>query len=159
MKITIIITAILFIYAAFSTIFHETALVGDIGKKIGDTNLYLFGYLAYINIFVLFYPLYKLYTDVRVRKNIDFYLGWLLFFIALILLSALVLEAENRGLVGTEVVEFLAPLIGQAGLWLFWLMIMALSLVFIIDDDFKFSALKMKKTRCFTLFWLDREGV
>ena len=145
MKITIIITAILFIYAAFSTIFHETALVGDIGKKIGDTNLYLFGYLAYINIFVLFYPLYKLYTDVRVRKNIDFYLGWLLFFIALILLSALVLEAENRGLVGTEVVEFLAPLIGQAGLWLFWLMIMALSLVFIIDDDFKFSALKMKK--------------
>lgn len=145
MKITIIITAILFIYAAFSTIFHETALVGDIGKKIGDTNLYLFGYLAYINIFVLFYPLYKLYTDVRVRKNIDFYLGWLLFFIALILLSALVLEAEDRGLVGTEVVEFLAPLIGQAGLWLFWLMIMALSLVFIIDDDFKFSALKMKK--------------
>ncbi len=73
MKITIIITAILFIYAAFSTIFHETALVGDIGKKIGDTNLHLFGYLAYINIFVLFYPLYKLYSDARVRKDIDFY--------------------------------------------------------------------------------------
>ncbi|MGB5505459.1 MAG: DNA translocase FtsK [Sulfurovum sp.] len=147
MKITIIITAVLFIYAAFSTIFHETALVGDIGKKIGDTNLHLFGHLAFINIFVLFYPLYKLYTDVRVRKNIDFYLGWLLFFIALILFSALVLEAQDRGFIGTQIVEFLYPLIGKAGLWLFWLMIMALSLVFIIDDDFNFSGFKMKKPK------------
>ena len=147
MKITIIITAILFIYAAFSTIFHETRLVGDIGKQIGDTNLYLFGHLAYINIFVLFYPLYKLYTDTRVRKNIDFYLGWLLFFIALILFSSLVLEAQDRGFIGTQIVEFLYPLIGKAGLWLFWLMIMALSLVFIIDDDFEFPGFKMKKPK------------
>jgi len=145
LKITIIITAILFIYAAFSTIFHEMALVGDIGKKIGDTNLYLFGYLAYINFFVLFYPLYKLYSDVRVRKNIDFYLGWMLFFIALILFSALVLEGQDRGFIGTQIVEFLYPLIGKAGLWLFWLMIMALSLVFILDDDFDFSRFKMNK--------------
>ena len=155
MKITIIITAILFIYAAFSTIFHETALVGDIGKKIGDTNLYLFGHLAYINIFVLFYPLYKLYTDARVRKDIDFYLGWLLFFIALILFSSLVLEAQDRGFIGTQIVEFLYPLIGKAGLWLFWLMIMALSLVFIIDDDFKFSGFKMKSPKVSLSFsWL-----
>ena len=155
MKITIIITAILFIYAAFSTIFHETALVGDIGKKIGDTNLYLFGHLAYINIFVLFYPLYKLYSNDRVRKNIDFYLGWMLFFIALILFSALVLEAQDRGFIGTQIVEFLYPLIGKAGLWLFWLMIMALSLVFIIDDDFNFSRFKMNKPEfSFSFSWL-----
>lgn len=156
MKITIIITAILFIYAAFSTIFHETALVGDIGEKIGDTNLYLFGHLAYINIFVLFYPLYKLYTDARVRKDIDFYLGWLLFFIALILFSSLVLEVQDRGFIGTQIVEFLYPLIGKAGLWLFWLMIMALSLVFIIDDDFKFSGFKMKTPKISLSFsWLN----
>jgi DNA segregation ATPase FtsK/SpoIIIE, S-DNA-T family len=155
LKITIIITAILFIYAAFSTIFHETALVGDIGKKIGDTNLYLFGHLAYINIFVLFYPLYKLYTDARVRKDIDFYLGWLLFFISLVLFSSLVLEAQDRGFIGTEIVEFLYPLIGKAGLWLFWLMIMALSLVFIIDDDFKFSGFKTKTPKVSLSFsWL-----
>jgi len=155
LKITIIITAILFIYAAFSTIFHETALVGDIGKKIGDTNLYLFGHLAYINIFVLFYPLYKLYIDARVRKDIDFYLGWLLFFISLILFSSLVLEAQDRGFIGTEIVEFLYPLIGKAGLWLFWLMIMALSLVFIIDDDFKFSGFKTKTPKISLSFsWL-----
>ena len=41
-------------YGAFSTLFPETALIGNIGKIIGDTNLHLFGYFAYINIFVLF---------------------------------------------------------------------------------------------------------
>ncbi|TNF45255.1 MAG: DNA translocase FtsK, partial [Epsilonproteobacteria bacterium] len=109
------------------------------------------------NIFVLFYPLYKLYTDARVRKDIDFYLGWVLFFIALILFSSLVLEDQNRGFVGTQIVEFLSPLIGKAGLWLFWLMIMALSLVFIIDDDFKFSGLKMKGPKVSLSFsWLGK---
>jgi len=155
LKITIIITAILFIYAAFSTLFHETALAGDIGKKIGDTNLYLFGHLAYINIFVLFYPLYKLYSDPRVRKDIDFYLGWLLFFIALILFSALVLEVQDKGFIGTQIVAFLSPLIGKAGLWLFWLMVMVLSLVFIVDDDFNFSGFKVRKPHISLSFsWL-----
>ncbi len=144
MKITIIITAILFIYAAFSTFYYDTDLIGDIGKIIGGTNLSLFGYFAYANILLLFYPLYKLYTDANVRKDIDFYLGWILLFISLIILSALVLEAKDVGFVGTQIVEFLQPLIGKAGLWLFWLMVTALSLVFIIDDDFKFSGFNIK---------------
>jgi len=144
LKITIIITAILFLYAAFSTLFLETALVGNIGKIIGETNIHLFGYLAYVNIFILFYPLYKLYTDKRVRKDIDFYLGWILLFIAIVILEALVLEAKDVGFLGTQIVDFLQPFIGKAGLWMFWLMIAALALVFILDDDFKFSSLKVK---------------
>ncbi|MEY3090391.1 MAG: hypothetical protein RL113_707 [Pseudomonadota bacterium] len=142
MRITIIITAILFIYAAFSTIFYQSALVGDIGKKIGEMNLYLFGDLAYINFFVLFYPLYKLYTHPYERKNIDFYLGWTLLLISLILLSTLVLEGGSRGFLGIQIVEFLQPLIGKAGLWLLWLMVFVLSGVFILDDEFRFSHLK-----------------
>ena len=139
LKITIIITAILFIYAAFSTFYYETDLIGNFGKIIGGTNLSLFGHVAYVNILILFYPLYKLYTDANVRKDIDFYLGWMLLFISLILLSALVLAPENVGFIGTQIVAFLQPLIGKAGLWLFWLMVTALALVFIIDDDFEFS--------------------
>ena len=143
MKITIIITAILFLYGAFSTLFHDTALAGNIGKIVGETNLHLFGYLAYINIFILFYPLYKLYTNVRVRKDLDFYLGWILLFIALVIFEALILDLKDAGYLGTQVVEFLQPFIGKAGLWLLWLMIMTLSLVFILDDDFSFSSLKV----------------
>jgi len=144
LKITIIITAILFMYGAFSTLFPETALIGNIGKIIGDTNLHFFGYFAYVNIFILFYPLYQLYTNASLRKELDFYLGWILFFIALIIFESLVLELKNAGFIGTQVVEFLHPLIGKAGLWLLWLMIMALSLVFILDDDFSPKDLKIK---------------
>ncbi len=141
MKISLIVIAILFIYGAFSTFFHDTALAGNIGKIVGDTNLHMFGYFAYINILILFYPLYKLYSDVSARKNIDFYLGWILFFIAAVIFESMVLELKNAGFIGNQVVEFLQPLIGKAGLWLLWLMIMALSLVFILDDDFSFKPL------------------
>ncbi len=147
MKITIIITAILFMYGAFSTIFHDTKLAGNIGKIVGETNIYLFGYLAYASIFILFYPLYKLYSDSRVRKDIDFYLGWILLYIALIIFQALVVDLKDAGLIGTLIVEFLNPYIGQAGLWLLWLMSMTLALVFILDDDFSFSAFKPKTTK------------
>ena len=154
MKITIIITAILFIYVVFSTIYHDTILTGDIGKKIGETNIALFGYLAYINIFILFYPLYKLYRYSSFRKNLDFYLGWILLFISLILFSALVLEPENVGLIGTLIVEFLQPLIGKAGLWLFWLMVTSLAMVFIIDDDFTFPSFNIEKKSSFSFDWV-----
>ncbi|MEA1953242.1 MAG: DNA translocase FtsK [Campylobacterota bacterium] len=146
MKITIIITSILFFYAAFSTIFLETSLVGNIGEKIGTTNIHLFGYFAYINIFILFYPFYKLYTDVTVRKKWDFYMGWLLFLVALIIFFSLVLQTENIGYVGTQVTTFLHPYIGQAGLWMLWLMSVMLSLLFIIDDDFSFSDLNQENS-------------
>jgi len=141
LKISIIVIAILFIYGAFSTLFHDTALAGNIGKIVGDTNLHLFGYFAYINILILFYPLYKLYSDASVRKNIDFYLGWVLFFIAAVIFESMVLELKNAGFIGNQVVAFLEPLIGTAGLWLLWLMIISLSLVFIVDDDFSFKEL------------------
>ncbi|WP_294950861.1 DNA translocase FtsK [Sulfurovum sp.] len=141
MKIVIIITAILFMYGAFSTLFHETALVGNIGKIVGDTNLHLFGYFAYVNIIILFYPLYKLYTRPKVRKEIDFYLGWILLFIGAVLFESLVLESRNIGFIGTQIIGFLAPLIGKAGLWLLWLMVMVLSLVFILEDDFSWRSL------------------
>jgi S-DNA-T family DNA segregation ATPase FtsK/SpoIIIE len=141
LKISIIVIAILFIYGAFSTLFHDVALAGNIGKIVGDMNIYLFGYFAYINILILFYPLYKLYADPRVRKNIDFYLGWILFFIAAVIFESMILEFKHAGFIGNQVVEFLQPLIGKAGLWLLWLMIISLSMVFIVDDDFSFKSL------------------
>lgn len=143
MKITLIIISILFVYIAFSTLFLETGLVGNIGEKIGQTNIFLFGYLAYINIFILFYPLYKLFTDRSKLKDIDFYLGWILFFIGLIFFESLILELKDAGFIGTQIVEFLEPFIGKAGLWLSWLLITLLSLVFILDDDFSPKDIKL----------------
>jgi len=131
-------------YGSFSTIFHDTALAGDVGKLVGETNIHLFGWFAYINIILLFYPLYKLYTDEKSRKNIDFYLGWILLYIAIVIFESMVLELKDVGFIGTQLVLFLEPLIGKAGLWLLWLMIISLSFVFILDDDFSFKELLTK---------------
>ena len=147
MKTTLIITAILFIYGAFSTFFRDTALAGNIGKLVGDTNIYLFGYFAYINILLLFIPLYKLYSDASVRRDIDFYLGWILLFIGAALFEALLVDPADAGFIGTQVVSFLQPYIGKAGLWLFWLMIISLSALFIVDETFEWRALLPKRER------------
>ena len=157
MKISIIILGIIFIYAAFSTIYLDGQLSGNIGESLGEGNLMLFGYFAYVNIILLFIPLYKLYTDVRVRKDIDFYLGWMLVFIACILFFALVLEPEHVGFVGTQIIEFLQPLIGKAGLWLFWLMVSALALVFVMDEEFDISNIKLEMPRL-SLGWFSALG-
>ncbi len=158
MKITIIITAILLLYGAFSTFFHDTALAGNIGKAVGETNIYLFGYLAYINLFILFYPLYRLYKDEELRRELDFYLGWILLFIALIILEAMVLDPKDAGYVGNQIVSFLEPFIGKAGLWFFWLMVVSLAVVFVLDDDFSMPSFGLKAAKkhdtLFSFAWL-----
>jgi S-DNA-T family DNA segregation ATPase FtsK/SpoIIIE len=135
LKISIILLTILFSYGIFSTFFHEFRLTGNIGKTVGETNIYLFGYFAYVNILILFYPLYKLYSDSLIRKSLDFYLGWILLFIALIILEALVLDKASAGFLGTQVVDVLKPYIGSAGLWFFWMMIVSLLSVFLVDES------------------------
>ncbi|MCB4755276.1 MAG: DNA translocase FtsK 4TM domain-containing protein, partial [Sulfurovum sp.] len=152
MKTILIMTAILFIYGIFSTFFRDTALSGNIGNIVGNTNIYLFGSFAYMNILILFYPLYKLYTNVAVRNNIDFYLGWVLLFIGAILFESLTLEAKDAGIIGPQVVEFLRPYIGEAGLWLLWLMTITLALTFIVDDEFQWQSLVSKREKIIILF-------
>ena len=147
MKITIIISAVVFIYLAFSTIFHDTKLAGNIGGIVGSTNIELFGYLAYINIFLLFYPLYRLYKQPKLFKQLDFYAGWLLFFVSMVVLPALIFDKPASGLLSDEISAFLLPYIGKAGMWLFWLMILSLSLVLIVDDDFSFDFLAKRRDK------------
>jgi S-DNA-T family DNA segregation ATPase FtsK/SpoIIIE len=156
LKITIIITAILFIYAAFSTIFVDTKLVGNIGKIVGETNLHLFGYFAYINLVILFYPLYRLYIAGELYKKLDYIVGWLLFFVGFVILSGLILPPEGVGFVANEIITFLNPYIGKAGLWLLWFMIFALALVLILDDDFSWISFAKENTPSSFDFSIDK---
>ncbi len=114
----VIIFAILFIYFAFSTLFYGTKLAGDIGDTIGLTNLTLFGNLAYINIFLLFYPMYRLYEEPTRSKHIEFYVGWLLFFISTIILPALIFDAPETGMLSDSIASFFASFNWQG-----WLMV------------------------------------
>jgi len=132
--ITIIFILIFFIYGAFSTIFHSTEMVGQIGKTYGETNIQLFGYLAYIDLLILIYPLYSLYKDKRLLKDIEFYVGWTLFLISLIIFQVLVVNIYESGSIGLSVYDMLYPYIGKAGMWLLWLLSMLVSFVLILDE-------------------------
>ena len=136
MRVYIIITTILFIYIIFSTIFHDTAIVGGVGNFIGNGNFFLFGHFSYINIFILLCPLYKIYKDPSRRKDKDFYLGWSMLFLGFVLFNSLILENRDMGFIGRSIIEILTPLIGKVGLWLFWIMLISLSFIFLIGDDF-----------------------
>ena len=88
-QILAIIGAIVLAYGTFSTIFHDTSMVGNIGKRLGEVNLDLFGYLAYVNFPLLFYPLYRFYRTPVLLKRLDGYVGWLLFFLSFVMLQYL----------------------------------------------------------------------
>lgn len=124
------------IYGAFSTLFHDSQIVGKVGKVVGETNIEYFGFVAYINLLILLYPLYKIYKNINLIKQLDFIVGWLLFFIGLFLLGGLLFSPDNAGYVGFNLVDFLVPYIGKLGLWLFWFMILIMSIILIVDDNF-----------------------
>ena len=134
MHILIVIFFILFIYGAFSTIFHSAETVGQIGKVYGETNIELFGYLAYVNLLILLYPLYQMYKNKRLLKDIEFYVGWTILLISLILLQTLSINIYESGTIGLSLYQFLYPYIGKAGLWLTWLLSMSVGLILILDE-------------------------
>jgi S-DNA-T family DNA segregation ATPase FtsK/SpoIIIE len=120
--------AIFFCYGAIATFWPEAHMVGTFGAALGKQNLHLFGYLAYADFIFLLYPLYRLY---RLRKVEDFeiesFAAWLLFLFSLLILQALVVQPPMQGWIGGSIVGFLHPFIGDAGVWLFWLMTLTLS--------------------------------
>jgi S-DNA-T family DNA segregation ATPase FtsK/SpoIIIE len=132
--VAVIIGAVVLIYGAFSTLFHDTSLVGNVGRQIGEWNLRLFGYLAYVDFVILFYPLARFYRRPALMRSREGYVGWMLFLLSLVVLQPLLLGEGESGLAGRELYRAMVPYIGLAGLWLFWLMIFALSLVLVIKD-------------------------
>ena len=147
MHIFIFVIMIIFLYGAFSTLFHSTEMVGKIGKTYGEGNLNLFGYLSYVNLMILIYPLYKIYKNKKLLKDIEFYTGWILLLISLILFQTLVVDIYHTGSIGLSLYDFLNPFIGKAGLWLLWLLTAAISLILILDEipDLKTSMATFNK--------------
>ncbi len=108
-----------------------------------------FGYVAYILLLVLLYPLYKFNTDKY--ASIDIALNSLAGFFAFcstIIAQSLLISSELGGNIGNEIVTYLYPYIGQAGLWMFVLIgyIVAATILFedALEDfaDSVFNSLK-----------------
>lgn len=139
-------TAIFFIYGAIATFMPESSTVGSFGSYIGERNLELFGYLGYIDFIFLLYPLYRLY---RLEKFEDFeiesFLAWLLFLFSVLILQALIFSPPHDGWIGGSIVGFLHPFIGDAGVWLFWLMTLTLSGVILWGESIHWKISDIKE--------------
>ncbi len=80
----------------------------------------------------LFY-FYKGHSDTKRRLEMGGIFTLLLF--ALLLFQAMVVEGSYRGSFGSAIVDFLSIYIGSFGLWIVWLMIMAVSMIIVLEQS------------------------
>ena len=121
------------IYILFSTLFHNSSIVGVAGKAIGEGNIYLFGYIAYINFVFILFPLYEIYKKPLLLKKKDIYVGWGLLFVTLLILQGLIFQ-EKSGIFSSALYNALVPNIGKAGMFFIFLLTATLSYTIINKD-------------------------
>lgn len=126
-------------YGTFSTIFHDTKLVGDFGQVIGDANIYLFGYVAYVALVMLFYPAYRVMKMKNKMRALEYYLGWLLLLISLLVVQFIFVSPSMSGFFSREFADILVPYVGKIGMFFFFLMTALIAYVMILGDEFHFD--------------------
>jgi len=129
----IIIIGIL-IYLGFATIFGNTALIGSYGAVFASYNHKYFGYISYVYIFILLFPLYSIYknTSLNIRR-VELSVAFILLFFSTLLAQAMIVHNYFSGHFAGDFVKFLSPYIGSFGLWVFWLIITLVSTLIILD--------------------------
>ncbi len=131
----ILIVGIL-IYLGFATILGDVSLMGSYGATFALYNHDIFGYISYVYLFVLLFPLYLFYknTNLDLRKFEIIVSSFLLFF-SFLLVQAMIVDDAFRGVFAGNFVDFLSPYIGLFGLWIFWAVISLVSICIILDKS------------------------
>lgn len=131
-----IITFGILIYLGFATIFGDSGLIGSYGSIFASYNQKYFGYVSFVYILALLFPLYYLYRDTSYSlRKIELALASFLIFSSLLLAQAMLVVDELRGVAGGEFVDFLEPFIGLFGLWVFWFIITCVSALMFLDKS------------------------
>lgn len=124
------------IYLGFATIFGTNALMGSFGVTFASFNHLYFGYISYIYLFALIFPLFKVYKNSNFNfRNAELSVASLLVLFSVLLAQGLLVENNFRGKFGADFVDFLSPYIGTFGLWVFWLIITLVSIVIMFEKD------------------------
>lgn len=127
----------------------EREVVGIVGFTIASFSHEYIGYLSYVFLLVLLYPLYKIAFSHIENLLLKIVSGLFLFF-TLLILQALIFENELSGKIGELIVESLSPYIGIAGLWIFIIIGLVVSIYMFIEENKEnlqplFSNVKLKK--------------
>jgi len=148
------------IYFSFSIFVADKEIVGLIGSTVATYSHKYIGYLSYVYLLVLLYPLYKF--NFSTKQNDDNIIVksmyYLFIFLILLILQALVISNEYRGEIGFIIIDSISPFIGLAGIWIFTIISM-FTWVYVLfnqknnfDDLFSFkinlpkNILPLKKT-------------
>ncbi len=124
----------LLVYFGFANILGQSGILGSFGKAFFDYNHLYFGYIAYVYIFALIYPLYRLYRAGKPNlRTLEVAIASLLLFFSLLLAQALLVKGAQHGKFAHDFVLFLQPYIGIFGLWVFWFIITAISAIILLD--------------------------
>ncbi|MEA3289219.1 MAG: DNA translocase FtsK [Campylobacterota bacterium] len=107
--------------------------VGKVGFTVASYSKEYLGYLSYGYLVLLLYPLYKLNFS-TIDNLIEKSISTLFLFVTLIILQSLVISNDMSGKIGDIVLETVQPFIGTAGLWIFVLIGIFVSLIILLED-------------------------
>ncbi len=145
--IILIIISVIFLYLGFSTIIEDPKYVGKFGHAFSLSNKEYFGYIAFVYLFLLLYPLYKLYKKpVFNKKSFEILIAYVLLLFSFLIFQALVIDGLYKGKIGYLIVSSIKPYIGIAGAWLFWFVTFSISLILLFDKRVEEFFAKYKKT-------------
>jgi len=119
-----------------ATILGDSALFGSIGADFAAFNTMLFGYLAYVYLFIVGFGVYLLYRHKRFdMRSAEVITSFILLFFSLQIFQAAIVNEGLRGYFGSNFVDFSAEYIGMFGVWIFFVMSFVLSLVMLFDKS------------------------
>jgi S-DNA-T family DNA segregation ATPase FtsK/SpoIIIE len=122
------------IFLTASTIIGDSLLVGEFGIFFSKYNRIYFGYLSFIYLLFFIYPLYVAYKSKEIRSRvIEIFLSIALLLFIFLILQSLLSDSRYSGKAGEEVIRFLTPHIGVAGIWIFWIMGFTMSTIIIFN--------------------------
>ena len=106
-----------FMYLGIATVIGVGGVVGSYGELFAHFNHKYFGYLSYIYIFVLLYPLFLFYknTTYNLRK-VEIFLALFLLSFAFLLAQSILVHNDFRGQIGGDFVDFLSPTVLYMGI-------------------------------------------
>jgi DNA segregation ATPase FtsK/SpoIIIE, S-DNA-T family len=124
------------IYLGIATIITEPSIIGAYGHAFAKYNHKYFGYLSYIYLFVLIYPLYKTRRSLALtQQNVETILGSILLFCALELIQGMLFPGVLQGKFSADFIHFSSPYIGVFGIWIFIFILLLVSLTIVFEEQ------------------------
>jgi len=133
-------------YLGIATIIADSSIIGAYGASFASANIYIFGYVAYTYLLLLMVPLFYVYKhESNIHRRLEIGGVFSLLFFALLFFQAMVVTGPYRGAFGGTIADFLAVYIGAFGLWIFWLILVSVSVVLVLEQTLSELARPLKE--------------